>query len=97
MSVQILRIERLKTPLGEMLIVTDDRGVLQAVDWRDYEDRMLALLRRQQRKNSIFCEKDDGGTDAARAISAYFDGDVDAISGLAVSTGGTEFQNAVWN
>ena len=97
MSVQILRVERLDTPLGELLVVTDDRGALRAVDWRDYKDRMRALLRRHLCKNPIFQEDDAGRTDATYAISAYFDGDVDAIGSLAVSMGGTEFQNAVWN
>jgi methylated-DNA-[protein]-cysteine S-methyltransferase len=43
----IFQIDRLKTPIGEMLIVLDREENLRAVDWADYEGRMLRLLRIQ--------------------------------------------------
>src|SRR3546814_12953434 len=41
-----LRRDRLATPLGTALLVTDGDGCLRALDWHDYEDRILLLLRR---------------------------------------------------
>ena len=41
-----LLIDRVDTPIGELLLVADDAGNLRAIDWADYESRMLRLLRR---------------------------------------------------
>ena len=35
-----LLINRMDTPIGEMLIVTDCEGNLRAVDWADHERRL---------------------------------------------------------
>ena len=40
-------LDRLQTPIGTALLVTDGDGVLRALDWDDYEPRMKELLRLQ--------------------------------------------------
>ena len=40
-----LRLDRLTTPIGEALVVTDEAGVLRAFDWADREPTMARLLR----------------------------------------------------
>ena len=40
-------LDRLQTPIGTALLVTDAVGVLRALDWQDYEPRMKELLRLQ--------------------------------------------------
>ena len=40
-----LRLDRLATPIGEALIVTDEAGYLRAFDWADCESSMARLLR----------------------------------------------------
>ena len=32
----LLLMDHLNTPIGEMLIVTDEEGNLRAIDWSDY-------------------------------------------------------------
>jgi len=39
-------LDRLATPVGELLIVADADGRLRAIDWSDYESRMHRLLDR---------------------------------------------------
>ena len=39
-----LFVDRIDTPIGEMLVVSDPDGNLRAVDWTDYEVRMRRLL-----------------------------------------------------
>ena len=39
-TAQTFNLDRLKTPIGSALLVTDDHGVLRALDWDDYEARM---------------------------------------------------------
>ncbi|RTM13388.1 MAG: methylated-DNA--protein-cysteine methyltransferase, partial [Bradyrhizobiaceae bacterium] len=38
-------LDRLATPIGIALLVTDAEGALRALDWEDYEPRMRELLR----------------------------------------------------
>ncbi len=44
---EIFNLDRLETPIGVALLVTDDDGVLRALDWEDHEPRMKELLRLQ--------------------------------------------------
>ncbi|HNK78887.1 MAG TPA: hypothetical protein PKG87_15920, partial [Nitrospira sp.] len=47
MSQQLhLLTETLITPIGTLVIMTDEQGQLRAVDWVDFEDRMRKLLTR---------------------------------------------------
>src|SRR4051812_38986617 len=43
----IFHLDRLKTPIGIALLVTDEDGALRALDWEEYEARMRELLRLQ--------------------------------------------------
>ena len=38
-------LDRLPTPIGTALLVTDADGLLRALDWEDHELRMKQLLR----------------------------------------------------
>lgn len=96
MPVQTLFLERLDTPIGLMLIVTDDEQCLRAVDWEDYEPRMHQLLRRHCGTSTIRPRDRARPSAARRALQAYFDGDLEAIAGLPTATNGTDFQRLVW-
>ncbi|HEY5107825.1 MAG TPA: methylated-DNA--[protein]-cysteine S-methyltransferase [Caulobacteraceae bacterium] len=89
-----LRLERRPSPAGEMLIVTDEDGALRALDFAEYEPRLHRLLTRQCGAYTL----KDGAAPAAvtAALDAYFAGDIAALEGLAVATGGTTFQREVW-
>lgn len=91
-----LLVDRLPTPIGELVMVADPAGLLRAVDWSDHEARMLALLRTQYRGREIRMRPADAPGAAAEAFRSYFAGNLTAIDGLAVETGGTDFQKAVW-
>ena len=89
--------KELKTPIGEMVVVTDTGGKLRAVDWADYMSRMLGLLRIHYGKNGFTLETSQHPSDMTSAISRYFEGELTAIDALEVQTGGTPFQHEVWN
>jgi len=89
-----LIIDRIDTPIGEMLIIADHDGNLRAVDWTDHEARMLDLLRRYYGANGFKLEA--GKYPSADAIHRYFAGDLTALDTLPVETAGTPFQRAVW-
>jgi O-6-methylguanine DNA methyltransferase len=89
-----LRLGRLSSPIGTLLIVTDDEGALRALDFDDYEPRMHRLLRLHAGTHSL----NDGPvpTDVVRALTKYFAGDLDAIDMIRVASGGTAFQRDMW-
>jgi methylated-DNA-[protein]-cysteine S-methyltransferase len=88
-------VEHLATPIGTMLMLTDDQGRLRAVDWQDYEARMQRLLRLHYGSGITLHEITRPST-ARHAIEAYFAGDIAAVDSLPVATGGTDFQRQVW-
>ncbi|WOB72716.1 methylated-DNA--[protein]-cysteine S-methyltransferase [Achromobacter xylosoxidans] len=96
MPAQIFQFERVATPLGQMLVLTDAQECLRAVDWHDYEPRMHALLRRQYGKGAVQLRDAARASGASRQLQAYFEGEVDAIDRLTVASGGTDFQRSVW-
>jgi methylated-DNA-[protein]-cysteine S-methyltransferase len=87
---------RIDTPIGEMVIVTDCDENLRAIDWRDHEARMQRLLRLQYSEKGFRLEPAGNPNGLADAVSRYFEGELGAIDGLPVQTGGTPFQRKVW-
>ena len=91
-----LLVDHLHTPIGKLVIVSDERGRLRAIDWREFEERM-------QRRLTIHYGV--GGWTLARArdpfghtsaLAAYMHGDLAALEPLEVETAGTSFQRKVW-
>lgn len=97
MLIQTFSLERLNTPTGRMLIVTDDEHRLRAVDWEDREPRLQRLLRRHYGANAIRLRDVSRPSAARRSIQTYFEGDMDAVAGLSTATNGTDFQRTVWD
>lgn len=89
-----LLLDRAPSPIGELLIVTDEAGLLRALDFHDHEDRLDRLLRVHYRT----LRPDHGAAPAAirHALAAYFAGQFDALGQIAWATNGTPFQHAVW-
>lgn len=91
-----LFVNRIDTPIGKMLVVTDPDGNLRAVDWTDYEERMRRLLRLRYGDNGFQLKPKHNSNDLTDAIDRYFAGELKAIDALPVKTGGTTFQCEVW-
>ncbi|THD79941.1 MAG: methylated-DNA--[protein]-cysteine S-methyltransferase [Phenylobacterium sp.] len=89
-----LTLERMATPIGEALIVTDEHGRLRAFNWRDYEARMRAWIARHYPKAAL---SEGRLPDPVRsAFERYFTGDAGALDGLEWRASGTPFQLKVW-
>jgi len=87
-------LDHLATPIGTMLLVTDDDGVLRALDFEDYEARMRELLRLHHGRVML---KNGRAPKAMRsALGNYFDGDFAALTTIAWRVAGTPFQRKVW-
>ncbi len=89
-----LLLDRAPSPIGELLIVTDEAGLLRAIDFHDYEHRLDRLLKTHYGT----LRPDAGAAPAAMrsALAAYFAGEFAALNTIPWTTNGTAFQHAVW-
>jgi methylated-DNA-[protein]-cysteine S-methyltransferase len=88
--------DQMKTPLGDLMLLSDEFGSLRAVKWIDQGDRMRLLLARQYRSTEIAMESRRNPFGLTSALESYFSGDVESIQSLPVSPEGTLFQQKVW-
>jgi methylated-DNA-[protein]-cysteine S-methyltransferase len=91
-----LLVDRLETPIGQMLVVADEEGYLRATFWTEKDRGMEWFLARHYapRRVEFAAVRDPHGLTAA--MGKYFAGDVHVIDDLPVKTAGTEFQRTVW-
>jgi methylated-DNA-[protein]-cysteine S-methyltransferase len=89
-------LERIDTPIGAALVVTDESGRLRALDWHDCEPRMRRLLGRHYGPAVTLRER-TSRSGAALALAEYFAGHLDALGTVPVETAGTPFQRDVWS
>jgi methylated-DNA-[protein]-cysteine S-methyltransferase len=87
-------LDRLETPIGIALLVTDADGALRALDWEDYEPRMKELLRRQY--GVVILRDARSPKELRTALSGYFKGDLDRLKTIKWRVAGTPFQQKVW-
>lgn len=89
--------ETLATPIGTLVVVSDESGRLRAVDWVDFEDRMRKLFTRHYGSQGVLLTPAVNSTCHAAALSAYFEGNLHAIDSLLTATAGTPFQKRIWS
>ena len=89
-----LILDRVASPVGEVLLVVDVGGAVRALDFHDYEDRLRRLLRLHY--GAVVLTEGRAPEAVRRALEAYFAGDLAAFDAIRVETGGTVFQRAVW-
>ncbi|MCF4968309.1 methylated-DNA--[protein]-cysteine S-methyltransferase [Nostoc sp. CMAA1605] len=88
-----LLIDKISSEIGTILIVSDGKK-LCALDFADYEPRMLKLLQKRYGQFSFQNVKNPQGF--SDQVAAYFKGDRTSCKNLPVDTGGTPFQKQVW-
>jgi methylated-DNA-[protein]-cysteine S-methyltransferase len=93
-SPDTFNLDRLETPIGVALLVTDGDGVLRALDWDDYEPRMRELLRLQY--GNVALQDARSPRDIRAALSGYFKGDLACLNAIKWRVTGTPFQHKVW-
>ncbi|HVC63186.1 MAG TPA: methylated-DNA--[protein]-cysteine S-methyltransferase [Acetobacteraceae bacterium] len=89
-----LHLDRLATPIGEALIVTDAAGTLRAFDWADRESSMARLLRLHY--GPVVPESGAAPRNLVRLLRGYFDGELGCLAVIEWRTAGTPFQRSVW-
>lgn len=92
---EIFFVGRLATPIGPALVVTDGDGMLRAFDWEDHAARIKELLRLQY--GAVQLKEARMPASIRAALSAYFNGDLEALQAIEWRIAGTAFQQKVWN
>jgi methylated-DNA-[protein]-cysteine S-methyltransferase len=87
-------LDRMQTPIGTALLVTDSNGVLRALDWEEYELRMRELLRLQY--GAVDLKDARSPRELKSALTSYFKGDLDRLRTIKWRVAGTPFQRKVW-
>lgn len=88
-----LAIDRINSAIGEIIVVTDE-GHLCALDFENYEIRMMTLLKKRFGQTQLKLARNPLGI--CDRIQAYLNGDYYDLTEIPVSTGGTAFQQQVW-
>jgi len=89
--------DTIPTPLGQLIIISDEQQNLRAVEWEEYSDRMRRLLHIHYGAQGYRLRQLDNAGGLSAQLTRYFDGDVTVIRQLKVATNGTDFQRSVWN
>lgn len=89
---ETLTLDRVPTPIGVALVVTDEAGVLRAFDWTDYESKVTARIGRKYPGAKTV----EGRGPLRPAFDAYFAGEIAALERIAWDGAGTGFQSEVW-
>jgi methylated-DNA-[protein]-cysteine S-methyltransferase len=88
-----LFLDRLKTPIGALLLVSDARGRLRMLEFADKQERWRSVFRRHFHEKE-FVEKRD--REIAAKLTRYFKGDIAALDAIDTDAQGTDFQQACW-
>jgi methylated-DNA-[protein]-cysteine S-methyltransferase len=92
---EFLALDRYTTPIGVLLIATDEVGLLRAIDLHNIEANMLPWLRAQYGK-AIEIRAGAAPASITQPLDNYFAGDIGALDHIACEASGTPFQREVW-
>lgn len=91
-----LFLDRIRTPIGELILVADGGGALRAVEWAEHQAQLRRTLDRQYGAGGYALERRRNPGGLTRALRAYFAGELGIIDRLPVAAAGTPFQQRVW-
>lgn len=89
-----LILSRLPSPMGELLLVTDEAGQVHALDFGDHRARLRRLLREYH--GDVTLTEGEAPQTVIEAMRRYFEGDLNALESLPVAKLGNELQQRVW-
>lgn len=89
-----LFLSHLESPLGDMLLVTDEQQVVRALDFADHRAHLHRGLREHYGNDQL--TEIPAPEHIAQALARYFAGELDALDALPTATQGTDLQRQVW-
>jgi methylated-DNA-[protein]-cysteine S-methyltransferase len=92
---ELLTLDVLPTPIGEIDVVTDGEGRLRVLEFHDQPQRLARALRLHHRDQAVATGA--APTAVRDGLAAYFAGELAALKAVPWTIGGTAFQRQVWN
>jgi methylated-DNA-[protein]-cysteine S-methyltransferase len=92
---EVLTLDVLATPIGEIDLVADSEGRLRVLEFHDQPQRLARALRLQHRDRTV--EAGAAPVAVRDGLAAYFAGELAALKTVPWTIGGTAFQQQVWN
>ena len=89
-------LNRVETPVGQMLIALDEQDRLRLLDWDSHVERMERLMDRYYGPGRIALKESAAPNPVRAKLDAYVAGDIAAIDDIPTETTGTGFQRRVW-
>src|SRR5205823_8347493 len=89
-----LLLNRTGTPLGELLLVTDEQGSVRALDFDDHRFRVHRVLTKRYGEHELLDAPSPSAVETR--LRRYFAGDLAALTDVHVNTDGNELQRQVW-
>jgi methylated-DNA-[protein]-cysteine S-methyltransferase len=85
----------IESPIGALVCVTDQQGLLRALDFADHR---LHLYRGLREHYADFEHVDTvAPLHIVDALQRYFSGEINALESMAIAAAGNELQTKVWN
>jgi len=95
-----LNLSKIESPLGELLLVTDQRGQLCAVDFASLSSRIHPASRLHRSLSEHYrryeLTEQVAPAEIASALRRYFSGDFCVLRSIAIAAAGSELQRRVW-
>lgn len=89
-----LFLSHLESPMGAMLLVTDGRQVVRALDFADHKAHLYRGLRAHY--GEVELTDILPPAEISQALDRYFAGELEALDRLRTETAGSELQRRVW-
>jgi methylated-DNA-[protein]-cysteine S-methyltransferase len=89
-----LYLSRIPSPLGELLLVSDDLQQVRALEFADHRARLARLLNDHYGACELI--EAPAPTRVAPRLDRYFEGDLTTLDAIATATNGSDLQRRVW-
>ncbi len=89
-----LSVDLLPSPIGQVLLFTDEDGFLRALHWEDFRDRFTAQVQRFYPDVPI--EPGAAPEQVRSPLTDYFAGGLERLAQTPWRIHGTDFQRTVW-
>jgi methylated-DNA-[protein]-cysteine S-methyltransferase len=89
-----LTVQRIPSPIGTLLLVTDSQCVVRALDFEKYAARLARSLQDQFGEYEL--QESMEHSPAEASLQRYFAGELRALDEVEVALNGSEFQKQVW-
>jgi methylated-DNA-[protein]-cysteine S-methyltransferase len=86
--------DRVKTPIGDIVIVVDENAAMRLLSFDDGDERWRRDFARRHPDAEALPKRDPSGHSGT--LRTYFEGDMEALDRIPVVFDGTSFQNKVW-